>query len=261
MPIDFHATRNHRSYADRQADSTWRDFMRALITIEGKDIADIGCGGGIYTAAFADMGAAHVTGVDFSETMLQDAREQCSGYDTVSFQQGDALHTGLADAHFDVILERGLTHHLKQEQLPACFAEAYRLLRPGGVLFVQNRTPEDCQLPGSDTNPRGYFFEKFPRLLTIETSRRPNSVTTMAALQQAGFTRIEERHLWEIKEVYPNIEKLTEHILTRKGRSILHELTDTELQELAEYIRERYSDQQGEIVEQCRWTVWCAWKA
>jgi hypothetical protein len=82
----------------------------------------------------------------------------------------------------------------------------------------------------------------------------------VAALQQAGFRGIEERYFWEIKDVHGDIESLAENLLQRKDRSILHELTDDELQDLVGHIRQQFRGYEGEIVDQTRWTLWIARK-
>ena len=64
--------------------------------------------------------------------------------------------------------------------------------------------------------------------------------------------------MWETRQIYKDVEELAQDILQRTGRSILHDLTDIELQELVATMRERLKDHQGEIVEQDRWTVWSA---
>lgn len=260
MPINFHAAKNRNSYTDRVADTSWKRFIGNFVEVEGKEVADIGCGGGIYSIAFAEMGAAHVIGVDFSREILSAAREYCQEYPSITFQQGSALVSGLPANSIDIILERALTHHLKAEELPDCFAEALRVLRPDGTLLVQNRTPEDCRLAGNATNPRGYFFECFPRLLDIEVGRRPDSATMQDALHKGGFTQIQEHHLLEHKETFDNFTALAETIRMRKGRSILHELSDGELETLISYMGECYRDHQGPIEEMCWWTVWSAQK-
>jgi hypothetical protein len=134
------------------------------------------------------------------------------------------------------------------------------LLRSGGALIVQNRTPQDCSLPGDTTHLRGYYFERYPRLLAREAARRPDSATMLAALQQAGFHTIEERKLWETVKGYPNITALTNELLACTGRSILHELSDEELRSLVAYVRERFAGYDQQIVEQGRWTLWAARK-
>jgi hypothetical protein len=50
-------------------------------------------------------------------------------------------------------------------------------------------------------------------------------------------------------------------LLERRGRSILHELSDSELEELVDYIEAKLSELNSNlIVEQDRWTIWTAVK-
>lgn len=262
MPIDFHSEKNRTSYSSREASPTWVAKMQDLLPhLQGQHVLDIGCGGGIYCKAFVDMGAGRVTGVDFSEEILKGARENCEPYEQIDFVAGNALDTGLPSGQYDVILERALTHHLQKDQLPACFEEASRLLKPGGVLLIQNRTPEDCLLPGSRTHMRGYFFERYPKLSDKEVSRRHSSPTIQEALQGAGFSQVDEHTLWETRRVYGDSKELSQDLLSRTGRSILHELSDEELADLTAFIEEKMSLQAGEeIEEQDRWTIWVARK-
>src|SRR5207342_1946251 len=95
MPIDFHNKQNRLTYASRSADESWLSLMRENIEVAGKQVADIGCGGGIYTQALVSLGAAHVTGVDFSAEILAGAAENCQGLDNVAFVQASAYDTGL----------------------------------------------------------------------------------------------------------------------------------------------------------------------
>lgn len=62
MPINFHGEENRLSYANRKADQSWIDFVGRLVEIKGKKVLEIGCGGGIYCKAMAELGAASVTG-------------------------------------------------------------------------------------------------------------------------------------------------------------------------------------------------------
>ena len=261
MPIDFHADNNRFSYAARHADASWVAAIREIIDVRDKQVADIACGGGIYAKALIEMGAASVTGVDFSEASLEGARENCQNYSSINFVTGDALNTGLSSNQFDLVLERALIHHLARNDVQVCFAEALRLLKPGGVLIVQDRTPGDCLLPGSTKNIRGYFFSRYPKLIEKEIERRFDSEFVITTLQQVGFRDVERHKLWEIRKIYPNFEALRQELLARKGRSILHELTDEELQGLTVYVQGQLQIQDGqEIIEQDRWTIWSARK-
>lgn len=259
MPINFKTEANCYSYAMRQADSSWTTAIKDMVDVTGKQVLDIGCGGGIYTKALADLGAMHVTGIDSSEEMLKGAREQCRGYNQVNVALGDALHTELPNGQYDLILERALIHHLEHDALQACFAEALRLLKPQGTLLVQDRRPRNCLLPGGETHIRGYFFAYEPRLIEKELARRYDSPTVLQALKQAGFCAVAVNTLWETRATYPNVDALAEDLLGRTGRSILHELTDEQLQGMVSYIRSELQKKGVEkIVEQDPWTIWMA---
>lgn len=259
MPIDFHAEENRFTYALRIADPSWRAMLSEIVSVKGKSVVDIGCGGGIYARALADMGAANVTGMDFSEEMLKTAREQSKGYANIQFVLADACMTGLTGAVFDVVLQRALIHHLPQVKWSLSFAEARRVLKSDGVLIVQDRTPEDCFLAASAMHVRGYFFERYPKLRDVEMQRRPESRVICEALEQVGFKHIGERKLWEVAEKYPNIEGLFGNLLARSG-SILHDLTDNELADLVGYIQKKVPEGGQEVVQQDRWTIWSARK-
>lgn len=57
MSIDFHDPNNRLTYASRTAEHHWLESIQRHVVIEGKEIADIGCGGGIYTKVLALAGA------------------------------------------------------------------------------------------------------------------------------------------------------------------------------------------------------------
>lgn len=255
--MDFHNKENRWSYSTRKADSSWEERIRELCDPSGKSVLDIGCGGGIYTHALAGMGAASVTGVDFSEPLLQAAQEKMEEYTNVHFQLGEAQATHLTSNRYDLILERALIHHLKT--LVPSFEEAHRLLKPGGVTLIQDRTPEDCLLEGSPTHIRGYFFHHFPWLAEKEVSRRHTSEKVIKELEAAGFHGIEAHEFWEVRKIHQTVQEFKEDLLNRTGRSILHELSDDQLKELVEKISHQIGSE-GPIYEKDRWTIWKAVK-
>jgi SAM-dependent methyltransferase len=252
VPIDFRDPANRRTYSGREADPSWRDAVVALVDPAGVDVVDIGCGGGTYVRAWHDLGAATVTGVDFSEPQLASARQEHRALPGVGFRFGDATATGLDSGCADVVFERALIHHVPD--LGAVAGEAARLLRPGGVVLVQDRTPDDVDQPGSATHPRGWIFEVFPRLLDVENARRSAVSAVTAALASAGFGEITATPLWEVRRRYADRDDYLTEIAQRTGRSILHELTDTELAHLVDELGRRLPE--GPLVEQDRWTLW-----
>ena len=254
MPIDFHDPAHGRTYSGREADRSWRTAMTGVVDPAGADVVDVGCGGGTYTRAWHELGAATVTGVDVSAPILDAAREDHAGLPGVSFRPGDAAATGLPDACADLVFERALIHHVPD--LDAVAGEALRLLRPGGVVLLQDRTPEDVAVPGSVGHPRGWLFEVFPRLLAVENARRPGVEAVSRALAAAGARDVRTTTLWEVRRRHPDREHYLAEIAARTGRSILHELDEAELVRLVEELRLRLPD--GPLVERDRWTLWRA---
>jgi SAM-dependent methyltransferase len=252
VAIDFHDAGNRQTYSGRPADESWRQAVTGLVQAAGADVVDIGCGGGTYTRAWHELGAATVTGVDFSEPILASARQEHGGLPGVGFRWGDATATGLGSGCADVVFERALIHHVPD--LVPVASEAARLLRPGGVLLIQDRTPDDVAQPGSVIHPRGWLFEVFPRLAEIENARRPPLQAVTAALTSAGFDDITASPLWEVRRRYADRADYLAEIAQRTGRSILHDLTDGELAHLVDELERRLPA--GPLVEQDRWTLW-----
>jgi ubiquinone/menaquinone biosynthesis C-methylase UbiE len=255
MPIDFHSEANRTTYAQREAGEEWARTIRSLAPPEGRRVADIGCGGGVYSTAWLDLGAASVVGVDFSAPILAGARERCAGRPGLAFRQGTADATGLPGASVGIVFARALVHHL--DDLSACFAEAHRILAPGGTLLVQDRTIEDVTRPGSRSHLRGWFFETFPHLLEVERARRPASATVETAMRDAGFASVRTVGLAEVRRWYAGAAEVRADLMARTGRSILHELDDTQLAELADTVVARLGDD-GPIRETDHWTIWAA---
>lgn len=247
------------AYTGRQADEEWKRMIQDHVTVEGKRVADIGVGGGIYSIALSNMGAKQVTGIDFSEAMLKAAKINCKMHPNIIIQKGSATETHLDGGSIDIILERALIHHLSSNVLSDAFTEARRILSNKGVYIIQDRTLEDCLLEGSPEHLRGYFFEKFPVLKDKEYKRRHARTTVNSKLMEVGFSKVTSVSLWENRKLYTSYSGIEHEILNRKGRSILHELSDDELKDLVYYIK-RKRDNVFPFIEKDRWTIWFAEK-
>jgi malonyl-CoA O-methyltransferase len=109
----------------------------ALGDVRGLAVLDLGCGTGRHSLWLAAAGAA-VTAVDFSEGMLAEARRK-PGAGAVRFVAHD-LHRPLPfAAEFDRVVSGLVLEHLRE--LGGFFAEARRVLRPGGRAVVSAMHP------------------------------------------------------------------------------------------------------------------------
>lgn len=249
--IDFTAQGNATTYSGRQAHASWEEQITSILDPSGLRVVDIGCGGGIYARAWRELGAAHVTGVDSSGPILENATSEHHHEEGLRFIRGEATATGLDSGSADVVFARALVHHL--EDLPRFTEEAVRLLRPGGQVIIQDRTIDDVSQPADHQHLRGWFFTACPRLLEVEAARRPASADVIGALEAAGC-QVAARSFWEVRAHHEDREVLLAEIAARTGRSILHELDDAELAALVSQMRTQLP--QGPVVETDRWTLW-----
>lgn len=121
-----------------------RTLAAAGIGAEDK-VLDVACGPGIVACAVAAH-AAHVTGIDLTPAMIEQARgrQAAQGLSNVDWHVGDATALPFADASFDRVVTRYSFHHLPE---PAkALAEMRRVCRPGGRIVVIDATPApECQ--------------------------------------------------------------------------------------------------------------------
>ena len=118
---------------DAVIDEVWGTNLEYLT------IADIGSASGVSAALFAARGA-RVLGIEISPELVSQAMSQWEGYgDRLDFRVGDAESLDLPDQSVDGVFFGGVLHHLPM--LDKVYAEAYRVLKPGGkfVAIEPNR--------------------------------------------------------------------------------------------------------------------------
>lgn len=96
----------------------------------GDELADIGCGYGATARLFAARCGARVTGF----TVAQAQADHAAPAEGVTILRRDWLANGLPDATFGGAYAIESSEHMTDK--PRFFAEAWRVLRPGGRLVV-----------------------------------------------------------------------------------------------------------------------------
>ena len=98
-----------------------------------KDVLDYGCYDGWMTPRYRAIGPSSITGLDISENAIIKAKVKYG--DVARFYTGDAHAMPFPDASFDIVVGRGILHHL---DFDAAVEEIRRVLRPGGrAIFVE----------------------------------------------------------------------------------------------------------------------------
>ena len=172
--------------------------LRLLGDVAGKRILDLGCGGGQCCIAFARQGAI-ACGLDLSDDQLEVARSLArQEHVNVNFVRGGMEDLSqFSSADWDIVFSSHAFQYLTD--VPACLAECWRVLRPGGVLVFSLDHPfRDCFFDQEDEEltiyaSRNYFDNTPMRWLFGDTnvvmaSYHYTIAEWLEMLAQAGFT-------------------------------------------------------------------------
>ena len=184
---------------------------QAIAALKPGEVAvDLGAGAGFdcFLAARAVGPEGLVIGVDMTPEMVARARENArkSGHENVDFRLGEIEHLPIADATADVIISNCVIN-LSPDK-PAVYAEAFRVLKPGGRLAVSD-VVATAELPQE--------WRDDMRLLSACISGAVSVSEVEAMLQAAGFVDIDIRPKDESREFIQEWEpgkKLDDYVLS-----------------------------------------------
>lgn len=119
---------------------------------EGDSVLDLGSGAGndCFVARAIVGNKGKVTGIDFTDAMLEKARANNAklGFSNVKFVKGDIEEMPLPDNNYDVIVSNCVLNLVPNKK--KAFSEIYRVLKPGGHfcvsdVVIQGQLPEALQ--------------------------------------------------------------------------------------------------------------------
>jgi SAM-dependent methyltransferase len=157
-------------------------------------VLDAGCGEGVLIDEYA--GRLDITGVD-------------ANYSSANVVSGSVAALPFPDASFDRALCLDVLEHLQFDDQPQAFAELFRVLRPGGELFVS--VPNLAHLQS-----RIQFLLRGRLIRTASEYKHPGDRPVVEYLQlgrRAGFT-VAARH-----GIFPTVPVLT-HFVRRNPRTL-----------------------------------------
>ena len=147
---------------NKTRDLAGKALRETNLDLQGRDVIEIGCGTGRNTIWLAER-AGNVLALDFSEGMLNHARQRLAGNARVRFIQHDIRTPWpIAAEAADLAIAMLVLEHV--EDIEHVFKEAERTLRSGGQLFICELHPMRQLLGGQ---------AQFTRSSTGERERVP----------------------------------------------------------------------------------------
>jgi ubiquinone/menaquinone biosynthesis C-methylase UbiE len=172
--FDFRAAR----YEDlRPVDENWWEVYEALVRLgglRGARVLEVGCGTGRLSAALAEREHARVWALDVSEAMVE--RANANG---VNAKVGRAETLPFKAGWFDAVAMRMVIHLVDR---PRAFAQAGRVLAPGGRLVIATEDPASFD----DV----WFARFFPSVPEIDRRRFPSAEALRGELETSGFASV-----------------------------------------------------------------------
>lgn len=182
----------------------WRRKTMAMMNIQENTLAlDVCCGTGDWTIALAEAVGpkGHVTGLDFSENMLQvaDMKIKESSFANISLDHGDAMKLPYGDHTFDYVTIgfglRNVSDYL------TVLKEMCRVIKPGGMVVCL-----ETSQPTMPIYTQLYFFY-FKRIMPLlgklfagsydeyvwlneSTKNFPNKKALAQMFEKAGLTQV-----------------------------------------------------------------------
>lgn len=182
-------------------DAACEDLARQL-----GHLAELGPGQRVLDAGFGfadqdmlwvrELGVDEILGRNLSPTQLARARERVAAAGMaarIRLELGSALATGAPDAHFDRVVALESAFHFRSRE--AFFHEAFRVLRPGGVLAL-------ADLAAVEGRPERGLVERLlgflgRRLWQVPEENMVPATTYRAQLEGAGFHDVQVRSIAE----------------------------------------------------------------
>lgn len=167
-------------------------FLLPLIR-PGTKVIEAGCGYGKNVLAFATYGAFSI-GVDFAHEFTRTALRHAAEVNirNVSVTTGNIMNLPFQDESFQLYTSFGVYEHFPANQQRAICLEAYRILKPGGYVYIQ--VPHLWSLWSLRREIRYWYRMVFPPSLVWQRNVSRRSIINR--FEDCGFQTV-ETHVFE----------------------------------------------------------------
>lgn len=164
-------------------------------------VLDVGSGENVAGDAISSLSNATIISVDLDLQVLKDSGNSHS-------VNAEAQSLPFADSSFDALVSTELIEHLESEAGRSFLVEAFRVLKPGGILYIETPNPQSLEAIVMDGDWPMYLDEHL-------TYYHPDFIKKV--LQSTGFSTITAKTRYEkdaqINEAWKIIKALKRPIL------------------------------------------------
>jgi ubiquinone/menaquinone biosynthesis C-methylase UbiE len=236
------ADRFDRRYSHYSYDGV-RETLLNFLGPQPSSALEVGCGTGYWLAVAREArlkpspceSALILAGVDPSVLMLNRARV---AVDTAHLVRARAEDLPWRDATFDRIFCVNALHHFTDRA--RFFAEARRVLRPGGGLLTIGKDPHTDR-------DEWWVYEYFEETRAIDRGRFARVRTLRGEMALAGFAWTESMEAEHIEVAQPATEALASGIVDSGFTSQLTVLSDEEFRRGADRLRQANDAAGGQL--------------
>lgn len=158
---------------------------------------ELGCGSGSATRPVLEtFPRARVTALDLSSPYLKVAQDNLRRYSKVNFLQGDATNLDFKNETFNVVYSVFVLHELPKAERGALLREAFRVLKPGGLLVIADSLQMD------DEPELNWALERFPKAYHEPFYKNYSEDGMEKLIKQATGLKAHTEHLLFTKVVW-----------------------------------------------------------
>lgn len=127
-------------------------------------LLDVPVGTAVFTQRkWSSLKNAHITCLDYSTDMLEQAKRRLDGQAHINFIQGDVGNLQMDDESFDIVLSMNGFHAFPDKQ--KAFSETYRVLKSGGdfiaCFYIKGKSKKTDWLVKNILAKKGWFTPPF----------------------------------------------------------------------------------------------------